>query len=132
MKGKHYWRGLRCLRAWYYCLPFQLLKDKSVHLQYDAQVKLDILLSPGTSVEKECNHEELMGFNEINDLITGIFPSVTMSDMAEYWKDFLSMCHTLFLPIHANHCTNAFQDLIDSQWVKIQWLTVPDNNQYSR
>ena len=56
-----------------------------------------------------------MNLNEINDLITGIFPSVTMSDMAEYWKDFLYMCDALFLSIHVNYCTNAFQDLIDSQ-----------------
>ena len=56
-----------------------------------------------------------MDFYEINDLIADIFPSVTMSDMAEYSKEFLSMFDALFLSIHANHCTNAFQDLIDSQ-----------------
>ena len=50
-----------------------------------------------------------MDLNEINDFITGIFPSVTMSDMAEYWKDFFSICDALFLSIHANHRTNAFQ-----------------------
>ena len=72
-----------------------------------------------------------MNLNEINDLITGIFPSVTMSDMAEYWKDFLYMCDALFLSIHANYCTNAFQDLIDSQRDMLLWLTIYDNNQYS-
>ena len=51
--------------------------------------------------------------------MAGIFPSVTMSDMAEYWKDFLSMCDALFLFIHANPCTNAFQDLIDSQQIML-------------
>ena len=60
-----------------------------------------------------------MDLNEVNDLIAGIFPSVTMSDMAEYWKDFLSMCDALFLFIHANPCTNAFQDLIDSQQIML-------------
>ena len=35
LKGKHYRRGLRCLRAWYECLVFQLQKNKSVHLPYD-------------------------------------------------------------------------------------------------
>ena len=115
LKGKHYRRGLRCLRVWYECLIFQLLKDKSVHLSYDVQEKLDILRSCGSFVEKECSHEELMDLNEVNDLITSIFLSVPMSDMAEYWKEFLSMCDALFLSIHANHCTNAFQDLIDSQ-----------------
>ena len=65
--------------------------------------------------EKECSHEELMDLNEINGLITAIFPSVTMFDMTEYWKGFLSMCDGLFPSICDNHCTNAFQDLIDSQ-----------------
>ena len=73
-----------------------------------------------------------MDLNQINDLITGTFPSVIMSDMAEYWKDILSMCDALFLYIHAKHCTNAFQDLIDSQRSMLPWLTIYDNNQYSR
>ena len=114
------------------CLAFQLLKNKSVHLPYVVQEKLDILRSSGSSLEKECIHEKLMDLNEINDLVTGIFPSATMSNMAEYWKDFLSMCDALFLSIHANHCTNAFQDLIDSQQAMLPWLTIYDNNQYSR
>ena len=73
-----------------------------------------------------------MNLNKVNDLITGIFPSVIMSDMAEYWKDFLSLCDTLFLSVHANHCTNAFQDLIDSQRTMLPRLTIYDNNQYPR
>ena len=72
-----------------------------------------------------------MDLNEVNDLITGIFPSVTMSDMAEYWKEFSSMCGVLFLSIHANHCANAFQDLIDSRRVILPWLTIYDKNLYS-
>ena len=122
MKGKHYRRGL-------HCLLFQLLKDRSVHLPYDVQEKLHILRTSESSVEKECSHEKLMDLNVVNDLITGVFSSVIISDMAEYWKDFLSMCDALFLSIHANHCTNAFQfqDLIDSQRAML-----PYNNQYYR
>ena len=52
LKGKHYRQALHCLRAWYVCLLFQLLKDKSVHLSYDVQEKLDILSNSGSSVEK--------------------------------------------------------------------------------
>ena len=73
LKGKHYWRGLRCLRAWFESLLFQLLKGESVHLPYDVQEKLDILRSSGSSVEKECNYEELMDLSEVNDLITAFF-----------------------------------------------------------
>ena len=38
------------------------------------------------------------------------------------------MSDALFLSIHANHCTNAFQGLIDSQWTMLPWLKVHDNN----
>ena len=55
-----------------------------------------------------------MYLNNVNYLITDTFLSVTMSDMAEYWKDFSSMCDALFSSIPANHCTNTFQDLTDS------------------
>ena len=48
--------------------------------------------------------------------------------LVEYWKDFLSMSDALFLSIHANHCTNAFQGLTDSQWTMLPWLKVHDNN----
>ena len=114
------------------CLLFQLGKDRSVHLPYDVQEKLDILHSSGSSAEKQCSHEGLMDLNEVNYLITSIFPSDTMSDMVEYWKHFLSLCDALFLSIHANHCTNAFQDLIDNQRVILAWFTIYHNNQYSR
>ena len=72
-----------------------------------------------------------MDLNDVNDLIAGIFPSVTMFEMVEYWKNFSSMCDALFLSIPANHCNNAFQDLIDSQRVMLSWSTIYDNNQYS-
>ena len=35
LKQKHYRRGLRCLRAWYECLLFQLSNYKSSHFPYD-------------------------------------------------------------------------------------------------
>lgn len=78
LKGKHDRRGLCCLRPWYKCQLFQLLKDKSVYLLYDVQEKLDILSNSWSSVEKECTHEDLKDLNEANDLITRIFLSVTM------------------------------------------------------
>ena len=99
LKGKHR-RGLRCRRVWYECPLFQLLNDKSVHLLFDVQEKLDILRSSGNSVEKECSHKEVMDLKEVNELITVIFPSVIMSDLAEYWKHFLSMCDTFMCDIY--------------------------------
>ena len=71
-----------------------------------------------------------MDLNNVNDLITGIFPSAIMSDMAEYWKD-LSMCDALSPSIPVNHCTNAFQVLIDCQRAMLPWLTIYGNNWYS-
>ena len=37
------------------------------------------------------------------------------------------LCFYLFM-----YCTNALQDLIDSQGVMLPWLTIYNNNQYSR
>ena len=71
-----------------------------------------------------------MDLNKVNDIITGIF-APDMSDVAEYWKDFLFIV-VLFLSIHAHCGTNTFQDLIDSQRATIPWFTIYDNNQYSR
>ena len=71
-----------------------------------------------------------MDLNEINDFITGIFPSVTMSDMAEYWKDFFSMCDALFYLFMLTIVLMHFKDLIDSQRAMLPWLTIYDNNQY--
>ena len=108
------------------------MKDKYLNLSNNRKGKLDILRKSGSSVEKKCNHEELMEFDEVNSLTTCLFSSVTVSDMADFWKDFLSMCDALFLSIHANHCTDNFQDLIDSQRAMLPWLTIYDNNQCSR
>ena len=41
------------------------------------------------------------------------------------------MSNALFISIYTNHCTNAFQYLIDRQRVMLPWLPVYDNNQYS-
>ena len=41
------------------------------------------------------------------------------------------MSDALLISIYTNHCTNAFEYLIDRQRVMLPWLTVYDNNQYS-
>ena len=51
--------------------------------------------------------------------------------MARYLKHILSMCgDALFLCIHTNHRTNAFQDLIDSKRAILSWLKIHASNQY--
>ena len=132
LKGKHYRRGLRCLRAWYECLIYELLKDKASKLSGEVQQMLDILHGINTSEAKACSHNELMEHAELTELISNMFAAVPSSDMADYWKDFLSMCDALFLSIHANHVVNSFDDLINSQHAILPWLTIYDNNQYSR
>ena len=83
---------------------FKKLKEKSVHLKYDVQEKLDVLRSSGSSAEKECSHKELMDLNKVHDFITGIFFwSTTMSNMTEYWKNVIPMCDALFLSTYADH-----------------------------
>ena len=82
---------------------------------FDFEEKVVILRSFKSSIEKKYSHDELMDLNEINDLITSMFPPVIMSDMAEHWKDLLCICDSFFLFIHGNQPTNAFLDLLESQ-----------------
>ena len=73
-----------------------------------------------------------MESEELDDLVRRTFDSIPKTDMADYWVDYLHMCDALFLSTHANHSATNFQDLIDSQRAMLPWLTIYDNNQYSR
>ena len=73
-----------------------------------------------------------MESEELDDLVRRTFDLIPKTDMADYWVDYLHMCDALFLSTHANHSATNLQDLIDSQRAMLPWLTIYDNNQYSR
>ncbi|KAJ3580968.1 hypothetical protein NHX12_017231, partial [Muraenolepis orangiensis] len=97
LKGKHYKRGLHCLRLMYEALLNQLVKGRLVpNLADETRENLEILRD--TSLSKESRtaaHVALEDDADLESLITNLFTQVEASDMADYWRDFLSMTDVL-------------------------------------
>ena len=69
--------------------------------------------------------------DDLNSLITNLFTQVEDSDMAHYWKDFLSMTDALMQNVHAVHVCN-WDEFVSSLRAMLPWLIAYDNNQYGR
>ncbi|KAJ3584138.1 hypothetical protein NHX12_014634, partial [Muraenolepis orangiensis] len=113
LKGKHYKRGLRCLRLMYEALLSQLVKGRLVpNLADETRENLEILRD--TSLSKESRAAAHVA---LESLITNLFTQVEASDMADYWRDFLSMTDVLMQNLHAVLICNweeAFKTLLCS------------------
>ncbi|CAJ1076504.1 hypothetical protein KUCAC02_009111 [Xyrichtys novacula] len=108
LKGKHYKRGLRCLRLMYEALVSQLAKERLIpNLTEGTRENLDILRNTSLSQEaRAAAHSALEDDADLQDLITKLFSHVDVSDMADYWRDFLSMTDSLMQNVHAVHICN--------------------------
>jgi len=94
-RGKHYRRALRCLSLMYETLMHLLLNKNLARLELDASTKtqLDVLCEP-ISNSQECLTsalEKLENDSAIDSLICSMFQDLEVSDMANYWIDFMSM-----------------------------------------
>ena len=85
----------------------------------------------GTQIKCQ-SHEKLIQNEELDNLVKRTFDSMPKTDMADYWADYLKMCDALFSSTHANQSATNLQDLIDGQRAMLPWITIYDNNHYSR
>ena len=133
LKGKHYKRGLRCLKLMYEALMSRLLQERlTPHLANDTIKNLDILRNTSASQEsRAAAHEALMQDADIDNLITNLFTHVETSPMEEYWRDFLSMTDALMQNVHAVHICD-WDDYVSSLRAMLPWMVVYDNNKYGR
>jgi hypothetical protein len=105
LQGKHYKRGHRCLRLMYEALVTQLVQAR--------------LIPDLTDKARE------------NLLITGMFSQVEASDMANFWRDFLSMTDGLMQNVHAVHICN-WDEYVSSLHAMLPWMVAYDNINYGR
>ena len=68
---------------------------------------------------------------DLESLITNLFSHVNASDMADYWKDYLSMTDALMQNVHAVHICN-WDEYVSSLRVMLPWMVAYDNNRYGR
>ncbi len=90
LKGKHYKRGLRCLRLMYEALMRQLVKVQ-IMPDLGSETKQNLEILRDASLSRECRaaaHEALEEDADLKSLISKMFAHVEQSDMADYWRDF--------------------------------------------
>ena len=133
LKGKHYKRGLRCLRLMYEALMSRLVKERITPYLADVTKKtLKILRDPTHSQEAHvAAHKTLEEDPNLQNLIANLLKHVEESDMATYWKDFLSMTDALMQNVHAVHSCN-WDEYVKSLRAMLPWMVVYDNNRYGR
>ena len=133
LKGKHYKRGLRCLRLMYEALMSQLVKVQIVpDLGSETKQNLEILRD--ASLSQECRaaaYEALEEDADLKSLISKMFAHVEQSDMADYWRDFMSMTDALMQNVHAVHVCN-WDEYVSSLRAMLPWMIAYDNNRYGR
>jgi hypothetical protein len=134
LKGKHYKRGLRCLRLMYEALMSQLVKGRPIttDLAEETRENLEILRDTSKSQEsRTAAHVALQNDADLESLINDIFTPVEASDMADYWRDFLSMTDALMQNVHAVHICN-WDEYVCSLRAMLPWMIAYDNNRYGR
>ena len=76
-------------------------------------------------------HTALEDDDDLNSRIANLFTQVEDSDMAHYWRDFLSMTDALMQNVHAVHVCN-WDEFVSSLRAMLPWLIAYDNNWYGR
>ena len=68
---------------------------------------------------------------DLKRLTAHIFAHVDESDMAGYWRDFLSTTDALMQNVHAVHICN-WDEYVSSLRAMLPWMVAYDNNKYGR
>ena len=90
LKGKHYKRGLRCLKLMYEALMSQLVKISLVpNLAGETKKNFSILGDQSVIPESRvAAHKTLNEDAYLAHLVDDLLTHVECSDMIDYWKDF--------------------------------------------
>ncbi len=104
LKGKHYKRGLLCLR-----LVYETAVRGEDHALPDRCDKGETEILRDTTRSQKSRTDAHAALNDDDDLestIGDLFNQVENSDMADYWTDFMSMTDALMHNVHAVHICN--------------------------
>ena len=132
LKGKHFKRGLRCLRLVYEALMSMLIREDVSTLSEETQRNLELVRDINQSKQaRTAAYRALEDSEEIERIVNNIFSNVNGSDMADYWKDFIQMTDILMQSVHAIHAINL-DEYINSVRAMLPWLIVYDRIFYGR
>jgi len=138
LKGKHYKRGMRCLRLMYETLMRQIVQTGAENgntVQSDAiKASLQVLQDKSTSdEERQRAYVFLEGEPEVMSVVSQELERLESSDspMTRLWLSFLNMTEILMMNFHALRTQN-WDEFKASVRLMIPWLQVYDNTNYGR
>jgi len=108
----------------------QLVKERLIpHLADEMKANLKILRKASLSQESRANaHKVLEGDADLDKLIANLLIHIDTSNIANYWKDFLSMVDALMQNMHAVHICN-WDEYVNSLRAMLPWIIIAyDNN----
>ena len=129
LKGKHYKRGVRCLKLFYEALIHLALCKQLEDSPLSGEVKESL-----AELHHQMNHntyKKLEMNAEIKDLVNSLFTGMEQSPKAQYWLSFLEMVEVLTQNIYAIR-TQKWEDFKASLWMLLPWLQIYDNDRYGR
>ena len=135
LRGKHYRCALHCLSLMYEKLMHLILNKNRTGLEFDASTKtqLAVLREPMSNSQEYLASalDKLESNAAIDNLICSMFQDLKVSDMANYWIDFMSMVEVMMMNVYAVHMCNWEENLMSLREM-MPWLVVYDQTNYSR
>ena len=119
------------MRLMYEALISQLVKKNVISdLAVKTKDNLEILRDMSVSQEsRAAAHVELEMDADLANIIAYLFIHLEISDMADYWRDFLSMIDALMQNVHAVHVCNWYT-YVSSLRAMLPWMVSYDKNRY--
>ena len=134
LRGKHYRRGVRCIKLMRETLIHKRLEQILKHEQLSEETRsnLEILRKSLTESQEilQMAHNDLEDSEEVKGLTKKVYEEVG-TDMGDFWLSFLEMTDPLVQCIDACHCRNS-QEYLSSTYHMLSGLMVYDNHDYGR
>ena len=111
LRGKHFNRGLRCLRLFYETLLHAALcrKLQGSSLSKNIKSSLQKLRVYSDAQELRASYDELERNNDIKDLVQTLFSEHQTSEQAVFFESFIEMVEVLTQNIHSCRTRNQYQ-----------------------
>ena len=138
MRGKHYKRGIRCLRLMYETLSRRIIQkgfQDGMPLPAHVHAQLATLRDPSTCTPEDMVeiYAMLESDPDVMAFVVQVFDSIekSKSAMAMYWVCFMRMTEILMMNLHALRTQN-WDEFKSSLRMMIPWMQIYDNDTYGR
>lgn len=133
LRGKHFKRGVRCLRLFYETLVHHALDKRLEGCPLSDEVRASLAKLRHHIDDKELAevYSELEKNAEVKYLIDTLFRDFEGVPLAEYWLSFLEMVEILTQNIHGLRTSN-WAEFKSSLKLMLPWMQIYDNDRYGR